>query len=107
MHEQDGHCGCGCGCGHDHGQEHEHHHHHHGHEALTEAERAFLHELEHHHYLPVARFLSESSREADYSVVALAPVYLRHKDETMEWVKETGAMLRGLEEKAHRPGLWL
>lgn len=87
MHEHDEHCGCGC----------EHGHHSNG--PLTEAQEAFLHELAHHHYLPVARFLVESSVEDDFSSVALAPVYLRGPQETMEWVKETGAMLLELEEK--------
>ena len=68
---------------------------------LTEAQTAFLHELEHHHFLPVARFLIESSREDDFSSVALAPVYLRGPEESMEWVKETGAMLLELEEKGY------
>lgn len=98
MHERHEHCGCGCG--------HDHHHHHDHHPAphgapLTEAEAAFLHELSHHRFLPVARFLVESSTQPDFTAVALAPVYLRHAGETMEWVKETGAMLRGLEEKGY------
>lgn len=97
MHEHDEHCGCGCGHDHDHA----HHHHHHAHGELTEAEAAFLHELEHHHYLPVARFLVESSTEPDFTAVALAPVYLRHKGEEMAWVKETGKLLLGLEEKGY------
>lgn len=88
MHDHDAHCGCG----------HDHSHHH---EGLTEAQHAFLHELEHHHFLPVARFLAESTKEDDFSSVALAPVYLRAPDETMEWVKETGAMLLDLEAKGY------
>ena len=96
MHEYDEHCGCGC----EHGHTHEHHEHH-GRGELTGAQHAFLHELEHHRFLPVARFLVESTVEDDFSSVALAPVYLRAPDETMEWVKETGAMLRDLEEKGY------
>lgn len=86
---------------HEHEHEHEHHGrccgHHHGHRELSEAHIAFLEELEEHHFLPVVRFMVESSRERDFSVEALAPVYLRHKGETMEWVRETGEMLRDLE----------
>lgn len=85
---------CGCGCGHDHSHVHEHHH---PHGDLTEAQEAFLHELRHHHFLPLARFVVESTKEDDFSSVALAPVYLRHPGETMEWVKETAAMLLDLE----------
>ena len=78
MHEHQEHCNCSCG----HHQEHHSLHPHGG--GLTEAQTAFLHELEHHHFLPVARFLIESSRE-----------------ESMEWVKETGAMLLELEKKGY------
>ena len=95
MHEHQEHCNCGCG----HHQEHHSLHPHGG--GLTEAQTAFLHELEHHHFLPVARFLIESSREDDFSSVALAPVYLRGPEESMEWVKETGAMLLEMEEKGY------
>ena len=95
MHEHQEHCNCGCG----HHQEHHSLHPHGG--GLTEAQTAFLHELEHHHFLPVARFLIESSREDDFSSVALAPVYLRGPEEAMEWVKETGAMLLEMEEKGY------
>ncbi len=91
MHDHHDHCGCGCG--------HDHHHesHHRPQGDLNEAQAAFLEELEHHHYLPLARFVVESSKEEDFSSVALAPVFLRHPGETMEWVKETGAMLLDLE----------
>ena len=100
MHEHQEHCNCSCG----HHQEHHSLHPHGG--GLTEAQTAFLHELEHHHFLPVARFLIESSREDDFSSVALAPVYLRGPEESMEWVKETGAMLLELEKKRiSHPGL--
>lgn len=94
MHEHHEPCGCGCG--------HHHEHHHHSGELLgelTQAQAAFLHELEHHHFLPVARFVVESSQEGDFSSVALAPVFLRSPEETMEWVKETGAMLLELEQR--------
>ena len=93
---------CGCGCGHDHS--HEHHHEHHSEHAhhqgeLTSAQAAFRHELEHHHYLPLARFLMESTAEDDFSSVALAPVYLLSPQDTMEQVKEMGALLLDLERR--------
>ena len=97
MHH-DGHCGCGhdhshththdCGCGHEHGP---------AQGELTPAMEDFLHHLHHHRFLPVARFLVESSVEEDFCAVALAPVYLRAPDESMESVKETAAMLLELE----------
>lgn len=92
---------CGCGCGHDHEREHRHEHHgEHGCRGeLTTAQAAFLHELEHHRYLPLARFLLESTVEDDFSSVALSPVYLRSPEETMEQVKETGKMILDLEER--------
>lgn len=97
MHVHDEHCGCG----HDHGHDHAHDHKHHSGGPLTEAQEAFLHELSHHHFLPVARFLVESTVEGDFSSVALAPVYLRTPEETMEWVKQTGSMLLELEERGY------
>ena len=101
MHDHDEHCGCGCGHDHNHDHNHAHNHAHRPGGPLTEAQEAFLHELAHHHFLPVARFLVESTAEDDFSSVALAPVYLRGPEETMEWVKETGAMLRELEERGY------
>ena len=93
MHES-----CSCGCGHDHGQHSHSRAHADARAPLTQAQEAFLHHLEHHHFLPVARFLVERSGADDFSSVALAPVYLRAPDEGMEDVKETAAMLLALEE---------
>lgn len=82
---------------------HEHEHSHdHGcgysrHAGLTEAQADFLYHLEHHHFLPVARFLVESSVEDDFCSQALAPVYLRHPGEGLEAVRETAALLLELE----------
>lgn len=100
MHHHHAHCGCGCG--HDH--EHEHHHEHYAeHDAyrgpLTPEQAAFLHELAHHHYLPLARFLTESTVEEDFSSVALAPVYLVSPEDTMEQAKARGEMLLDLERR--------
>ena len=70
MHE---HHSCLCGR---HDRHHDHHgcHDHHrrsGEGELTPAMAGFLHHLEHHHYLPVARFLVESSAEEEFCSVAL------------------------------------
>lgn len=86
---------CGCGCGHDHA------HHHHADAAIgpievTEAQKDFLHQLHHHHYLPVARFAIMDSREEDIVSIALAPVYLHAPDDDMETVKEAGVFLKSL-----------
>lgn len=101
MHHHDHH---GCCCGHDHDHDHGQDCHQ-GRavpaEELSGEEMALLHELAHHHYLPVARFLLESTRQDDFSSVALAPVYLRHPGESLEQVRRTGALLLGLEEKGY------
>lgn len=83
-----------CCCGHDHGHDHDHCP---QGAPLTPAQEDFLHHLGHHHFLPVARFLVESSAQDDFSSVALAPVYLRAPDEPLESVKRTAAMLLELE----------
>ncbi len=93
----DEHCGCGCGCGHDHE---------HPRRAdasattieVTEDQKDFLHQLGHHHYLPVARFALKDSRQADFVSIALAPVFLRSADDDMKTVKEAGAFLKRLED---------
>lgn len=88
---------CGCGCGHDHSHGHAHH-------TppvdgnVTENQAAFLHQLGHSHYLPVAQFIIEDSRDDDFAVTALAPVFLRSAADAMETVKEAGAFLKKLEE---------
>ncbi|MEA5134503.1 MAG: hypothetical protein VB035_00025 [Candidatus Fimivivens sp.] len=92
----DEHCGCGCGCDHDHR---------HPHRAgdptasieVTESQKDFLHQLSHHHYLPVARFAVEDSRQEDFIATALAPVFIRSAADDMAMVKEAGAFLQGLE----------
>lgn len=88
---------CGCGCGHD----HEHTHQTHSPTApieVTENQKDFLHQLGHSHYLPVARFTVEDSREDDFIATALAPVFIRSATDDMETVKEAGAFLQKLED---------
>ena len=95
----DEHCGCGCGCDHDHD-------HAHAHRAgdltapieVTDNQKDFLHQLAHQHYLPVARFLVRDSREDDFIVTALAPVYISAITDDMATVKEAGAFLQKLED---------
>lgn len=88
---------CGCGCNHDHT---------HTHQAkapstsaeVTENQKDFLHQLHHHHYLPVARFTMEDSNKQDFIATALAPVFIRSVDDDMATVKEAGAFLKKLED---------
>jgi hypothetical protein len=87
---------CGCGCGHDH-----EHHRADAHAApieVAENQKDFLHQLSHSHYLPVARFTITDSREEDFSLTALAPVFLRSAADDMKTVKEAGAFLQKLED---------
>lgn len=108
-------CGCGhdhgdraCGCGHAH---HEDYGHVHGPGCgcghaeieitpaadLSVVQQNMLLALHARRYLPVARFVMESSREAGVYAVALAPVYLGTPADTMEAVKSLGAELDALE----------
>ena len=88
-----------CNCGHD------HEHHDHTDACInaepveaTENQKAFLHQLSHNRYLPVARFTLEDSREGDFVSTALAPVFLRSAADDMDRVKEAGAFLQKLED---------
>lgn len=80
----------GCCCGHDR-QEHEP-------IALTLAEVELLSTLAQVSYLPLTQLLLKSTKSDHLEAVALTPVYLEDAQESMEEVKETGAMLRELEE---------
>lgn len=64
---------------------------------VTENQKDFLHQLGHSRYLPVARFTLKDSREEDFAVTALAPVFIRSAADDMETVKEAGAFLQRLE----------
>ncbi len=88
---------CGCGCGHDHS-----HPHYTDNSAspieVTENQKDFLHQLSHHHCLPVARFSVRDSRETNFIVTALAPVFIRAVADDIATVKEAGAFLQKLED---------
>ena len=95
--------------------QHHHHDHHDSHEhhccgkcgghcgchslTLTEREQAFVRCLAQMPFLPVARFLLRSTKSEHLESVALAPAYILDAEDTMEHVKETGAVLHELEEK--------
>lgn len=88
---------CGCGSCHDHAQIHEA-----GKPTtpitVTENQKNFLHQLGHHHFLPVARFIVKNSKEDDFISIALAPVFIRSNADDMAMVKEAGAFLQKLED---------
>lgn len=67
--------------------------------ALTEREQAFIRCLKQLPFLPVAQFILHSTKSEHLEAVALAPVYILDAEDTIEHIKETGALLRELEEK--------
>ncbi len=64
---------------------------------LTEHERDFLARLAQAPFLPVACFRLKSSHTPHAHLVALAPVFLDSREDSMESVKQTGAVLTSLE----------
>lgn len=93
-----------------------HHHHHHGsHEhqccgkchghcgcstlTLTPREQAFIRCLKQIPFLPIAQFLLRSTKSEHLESIALAPVYILDPEDTLAHIKETGSVLKGLEEK--------
>ena len=65
---------------------------------LTETQAAFLDYLSYYRCLPAARFVTASSREEEFAVVSLAPVFIQTRGDTMERVREMGTLLTSLEE---------
>lgn len=66
---------------------------------LTEREAEFLRGMAQIPFLPLARFLMLSSQEDDLSSVGLSPVYLADADESLDRIRDTGALLLSLEAK--------
>lgn len=62
-------------------------------------EKSILMDLSTHHCLPISRFIMSSSTEEEARFVALSPVFINDLGDSMEKVKEIGAILSGLEEK--------
>lgn len=117
LEKEDTDCACGgnCGCG-THEHHHEHgdccggHHHEHGNgccgghkvlkiEELTEDENAFLNHLISYTYLPVTRFVLKSTKEKDFIVHTLSPVYIEYEDDDMDKVRFVSEVIISLEEK--------
>lgn len=107
-------CGCGngngCCGGHQHGEHHHHdHHHHHGEcccghkevkkDDLTQDENDFLNYLLTYTFLPVARFVLKSTKEKDFEVCTLSPVFIEYEDDNLDRVKFMANLLTSLEEK--------
>lgn len=63
---------------------------------LTEQEAEFLMQLAQTPFLPLARFVLKSSKSSHLESVALAPVYLNNKTDSMESVKNTADVLKSL-----------
>ena len=89
-------------CCHGHGSEHHEHTCCAGHQKreilLSDEETQFLRCLAQTPFLPLARFVLRSSKSTHLESVALAPVYLSDKDESMESVKKTASILLNLAE---------
>ena len=93
-HEHSDSCGCGCDCGCED-------------EAtvslnpdtkLTSDQLAFLRELAHHNYMPIAQFVLKSTVEPNFESVALYPVFIGTTEDSMETVKNMGNFLQELED---------
>jgi hypothetical protein len=66
---------------------------------VTDEEKAFLSQLSQIPFLPLARFVLQSSQSDDAVSVALAPVYLYCRDDTPDTVRNSGEILQTLEDK--------
>ena len=71
---------------------------HHNQITLSEEEKQFLLLLAETPFLPVAKFLMKSSESEHIESVALAPVFLSNKNDSMETVKKTGQIIDRLAE---------
>ena len=78
------HDGCTCGCNHSHEP------------LLTAKESDFLSLLETNKVLPVVQYVMKSTVESTFECIALPPVYLTNKDNSLEEVKERGEMIQKL-----------
>ena len=77
-----------CGC----------HSHEHGNVILSDAHKWALIDLAEYSCLPISRCIM-SSKEKDVSFVSLSPVFINDLDDSMETVKQIGAILSDLEKK--------
>jgi len=63
---------------------------------LSESEIAFVSRLSQTPFLPITRFIMKSSKSEHISSVALAPVYIEDKTDSMEQVKDVSSALISL-----------
>lgn len=66
---------------------------------LSKEDKMFLDMLASVQYLPLAEFEMKSSKESDFSTIALSPVFIEDTMESMEFIKLKGNFLKKLEEK--------
>lgn len=66
---------------------------------LNPIEKSVLLEFLQIPYFPISRFIMSSSKESEARFVCLEPVYLENREDSMEKVKEIGAVLSKMEEK--------
>lgn len=79
---------CGrCGCGH-----------HQTTIKISEEETEFLKQLAQIPYLPLARLVLKSTKSSHFESVALAPVYLKGRTDSMDKVKRMAVVLKSLED---------
>lgn len=107
-HDHRSECGCGdhghahrhapgCGCeGHGHDEDSDGPNYENG---LSIAENNVLMALLERGGLPVARFTLTSSKEQEAYAVAMSPVYIADPGDSLETIKEYGAIYAGMEEK--------
>lgn len=86
-------------CDHSHDHSHDHQHSHTCNAELTQNERDFLHQLSHTKYLPLASFITKSTKTHSFEIIALQPVFIRSLGDTMADVRECGEFLEILAQK--------
>lgn len=66
---------------------------------MSQEEIEFMKQLAQSPYLPLARFILKSTKSDHLESVALAPVYINNRADSMETVKHRAAILKSLEGK--------
>lgn len=86
--KDNGHTCGGCNCGHQQTEI-----------QLTKEETEFLKQLAQTPFLPLATFVLKSTKSSHLESVALAPVYINDRADSMETVKSMAIVLESLEDK--------
>lgn len=66
---------------------------------ITEAEKDFLMKLAQIPFLPLTRFVMKSTKSEHMESVALAPVYMGDRNDSIDIIRKTGVILSTLEDK--------